>query len=79
MIEYRFAHCLGQDNVRKATEERINDEPPWEIHSVVFCGLTQAQPQSLAPVDPRKIPVLPSFFVIFQREVEPPPKVKGAH
>lgn len=62
--EYRIASCLGEDNVQRAIQEKSNETPPWEVHSITPAGL-----QSIThPLQVTKTVTLMAFLVLFERE-----------
>jgi hypothetical protein len=62
--EWRLASCTGQENVQRAIQEKTNETPPWDVHSITPAGLTTEE----HPLNPGQKFTIMNFLVLFVRE-----------
>lgn len=59
----RLARCFGEESLRKAIEEKLNEG--WTLSQVVFCGMGTEESGLIRGQKPRLSPVFIAIFTQF--------------
>ncbi len=64
MIEYRIARCLGEENVSRAIQDKMDEDRGWRVHSIV---VTNIEDHVINPLQINKTVQVSRFLILFER------------
>lgn len=63
-MEYRIVNCLGDDNIRKAIDDAMQEDTGWRVHTLIPNGALEVE---MSHITQEKM-MVPNFMLLFERE-----------
>lgn len=63
-LQYRIARCLGEENVSRAIQDKMDEDIGWKVHSIV---VTNIEEHAVNPLQITKTVQISRFIILFER------------